>query len=42
VDKTVLGASIRSDKYTQQKRAYLEQGADPSNLRYGYINRARG
>jgi len=39
VDKAALGASIRADKYTQQKRAYLEQGPDPSNLRYGYINR---
>jgi predicted TIM-barrel fold metal-dependent hydrolase len=41
VDKTALGAAIRSDKYTQQKRAYLERGADPSNLRYGYVNRTR-
>jgi predicted TIM-barrel fold metal-dependent hydrolase len=41
VDKTRLGAAIRSDKYSQQKRAYLEQGPDPSNLRYGYVNRAR-
>jgi len=42
VDKAALSAAIRADRYTQQKRAYLEQGADPSNLRYGYINRARG
>jgi hypothetical protein len=41
VDAAAMGAAIRDDNYARLKRAYLEEGANPSNLRYGYINRGR-
>ena len=42
VDKAKLGAAIRQDTYSARKRAYEKAGADPSNLRYGYVNRQAG
>jgi len=42
VDKARLAAAIRQDKYSERKRAYEKAGADPSNLRYGYVNRQTG
>mgnify|MGYP001093254111 FL=1 len=42
VDKARLGAAIRQDTYSARKRQYEKAGADPSNLRYGYVNRQAG
>jgi uncharacterized protein len=30
-------ADLDDDKVSRAKKAYLENGADPSNLRYGYV-----
>ena len=33
----VKKAELENDRVTAAKAAYLQNGADPSNLRYGYV-----
>jgi uncharacterized protein len=33
----VKKAGLATDRFASLKRDYLERGADPSNLRYGYV-----
>ena len=42
IDQVKVGAEIAADSFSKRKRTYDKAGPDPSNLRYGYINPARG
>jgi uncharacterized protein len=40
IDTRKAGMDLRGDQFAQLKASYESSGADPSNLRYGYINTA--
>ena len=42
LDPVKTAAEIAADNFSRRKRTYDKAGPDPSNLRYGYINPARG
>jgi hypothetical protein len=42
LDQVKVGAEIAADNFSKRKRSYDKAGPDPSNLRYGYLNPARG
>jgi predicted TIM-barrel fold metal-dependent hydrolase len=42
IDKPKAAAALLADRYATMKHDYDKAGANPSNLRYGYINPARG
>jgi predicted TIM-barrel fold metal-dependent hydrolase len=42
IDKSKITTALLADRYATMKRDYDKAGANPSNLRYGYINPARG
>ncbi|MCP5411117.1 MAG: amidohydrolase family protein [Alphaproteobacteria bacterium] len=41
IDKPKAAMAIAGDRYAMAKRDYDKAGANPSNLRYGYVNPAR-
>ncbi|HWC63538.1 MAG TPA: amidohydrolase family protein [Rhizomicrobium sp.] len=40
IDQRKAGLELRQDRFAALKRDYEKAGPDPSNLRYGYVNRA--